>query len=406
MGRGQLWRRHICEQEQPVRTILLISASFGGGHDAVARRMADHLGGLGYDTRMVDLVDLLPLRIGRALRGAYRLQLGAVPNTWTWTSDWLERSGGIRVASRVARLAATRIASTVTPETVAVMSTYPLASQLLGQLREDGLLQLPVITALTDLSVHRLWIAEGVDAHIAQHEVAAEAASRLGARNVTVCSPTLPEFFRPAEPGEQAIARRRFGLPESVPLALIVTGSWGVGEFAQTAKDIAATGLATPVIACGRNESGRARLAARGIGVPLGWVDDMPALFHASDVVIQSGGGCSVHEALACGRPVLTYRCLPGHGRMNAAALHDAGWAPWIRTREDLPDAIASALRSPVFVPEAAGRLARVIADVTGVTPVPAPLSVPSPLACESPIEVEPVMAMQPAMAAQPLVAT
>jgi hypothetical protein len=42
--------------------------------------------------------------------------------------------------------------------------------------------------------------------------------------------------------------------------------------------------------------------------------------------------------------PVLTYRCLPGHGRTNAAALDADGTVPWIRTSRELPHALAVAL--------------------------------------------------------------
>jgi UDP-N-acetylglucosamine:LPS N-acetylglucosamine transferase len=45
-------------------------------------------------------------------------------------------------------------------------------------------------------------------------------------------------------------------------------------------------------------------------------------------------------EALATGLPVITYRCLPGHGRANAHVLDEAGTVPWIRE----PGALATAL--------------------------------------------------------------
>jgi UDP-N-acetylglucosamine:LPS N-acetylglucosamine transferase len=354
-----------------VGTILLVSASFGSGHDVAARRLGERLTGLGFTTRQVDLLDLLPAGSGHAFREAYRWQLRAMPYSWTWLSGWMEHRRGMRAAGWVGALAGRRLMELISPDTVAVVSTYPLASALLGRLRASGTLCVPVVTLLTDMSVHPLWIADGVDAYIALHDVAADAARRLGAINVMVCSPIVPPVFRPAEPGEQAEARRRFDLPPSATLALVVTGSWGVGNFRQTAVDLAATGLAMPVVACGRNEAGRVRLESRGIGRPLGWVRDMAALFHACDVVIQSGGGCSVHEALACGRPVLTYRCLPGHGRGNAAALHDAGWAPWVKRPTDLPAAIASALQTPVFVPPSAVDAVHVVASAIGIAVSP-----------------------------------
>ncbi|HEY2792300.1 MAG TPA: hypothetical protein VGJ28_08100 [Micromonosporaceae bacterium] len=325
-------------------TILLISASFGGGHDVAARRLADQLECMGHTTRVVDLLSLLPGGLGTAMRRGYRVQLGAAPASWTWMCDATGRPGADRAAGALAGLAAPRLQRLITADTLAVVSTYPLASQLLGQMRLRGEIRVPAITVLTDMSVHRLWISPGIDAHVALHPLAAASAHRLGARGVTVGGLLVPPAFRPAEHGDRLAARMAFGLPPERPLALVVAGSWGVGQLARSAADIEATGLATPVIVCGRNRAGRLRLAAAGIGIPLGWVDDMPTLYRACDVVVQSGGGLSLQEALASAQPVLTYRCLPGHGQANAAALHEAGWARWVRTPAALGPEIAAVI--------------------------------------------------------------
>jgi len=63
---------------------------------------------------------------------------------------------------------------------------------------------------------------------------------------------------------------------------------------------------------------------------------------RACDVVVQNAGGLSSLEALATGLPVITYRCLAGHGRTNAAALDDAGLVPWIRDRDGLVAALTA----------------------------------------------------------------
>ena len=109
---------------------------------------------------------------------------------------------------------------------------------------------------------------------------------------------------------------------------------------------------ATPVVACGRNEALRARLVASGHRHVMGWVDDMPALIRSCDVVVQNAGGLTTAEALASHVPVLTYRCLPGHGRTNAAALDAEGLVPWIRSRGGLAQGLtcAGAAGTPVFV--------------------------------------------------------
>src|SRR5256886_17218574 len=89
----------------------------------------------------------------------------------------------------------------------------------------------------------------------------------------------------------------------------------------------------------------------------------MPALVRAADVVVQNAGGLTSLEAMAAGVPVLSYRCLPGHGTTNAAALDAARLPPWIREPAELAGALKGALAggppsagAAPFPPPAAGR--------------------------------------------------
>jgi processive 1,2-diacylglycerol beta-glucosyltransferase len=72
-------------------------------------------------------------------------------------------------------------------------------------------------------------------------------------------------------------------------------------------------------------------------------VDDMAGLIRACDLVVQNAGGLTAAEALVSAVPALSYRCLPGHGRTNAAALDADGLVPWIRSRDDLVRALTCA---------------------------------------------------------------
>ena len=312
----------------------VISASMGAGHDGAARQLVREFTAAGYTTAVHDFLDLLGPRGGRLLRGAYSAQLRVAPGTWGWLLGGLGRSPRVSAAAAdlVGRVAARRLRRALGSGLTAVVSTYPLASLALGRLRRRGELAAPVLTYLTDLSVHRLWVSPGVDRHLALHEVAAAQARGLGAAGVEVVRPAVAPDFRTAAPVR---------LPVTGPVALVVAGSWGVGDVARTAAEIAATGLATPVTVCGHNPELRRRITA---GLALGWVADMPALVRAADVVVQNAGGLTSLEAMAAGVPVLSYRCLPGHGTTNAAALERAGLAPWIREPDELAGALKVAL--------------------------------------------------------------
>jgi UDP-N-acetylglucosamine:LPS N-acetylglucosamine transferase len=269
--------------------------------------------------------------------------------------------GGGRGARALLRSAENRLLKALHPDTGAVVSTYPGASRVLGNLRLDGRLRIPVLTYLTDFSVHPLWVAAGVDVHLAAHAIPAAQARAAGAQDVRVCGPLADPRFHPCDAERRGLARTRFGLPATAPLALLVAGSWGVGPVRQVAQELRDCRAVVPVVVCGRNEALAAQLRADGIEHVHGWVDDRPALMHAADVLVQNAGGLTTLEAFSAGLPVASHGCIPGHGLTNADALDEAGVAVWIRDPAQLKS-VARVLRSgqpPVVAPPAPRRRTR-----------------------------------------------
>jgi len=327
--------------------IVIISASIGAGHDGVAAELARRLIGLGFRVDRRDFLDLLPGPLGRLLRRAYALELKHAPSTWDWLYTQLDRHPWMSdVAAWLSGMASGGIRRITGDGCVAVVSTYPLASQVLGSMRQSGRLSVPAVTYLCDFSVHRLWVHPGIDGHLAVHKVAAGQAEALGAKGLVVISPAVAPAFGLVSrtPGPRPGVRERFGLPAQGELALILAGSWAVGDVELTAREVLSSGLATPVVVCGRNTALYERLTRLGIGIALGWVDDMAGLLGAVDVVVHNAGGLSCLEALATEVPVLVYRCIPGHGHTNAAALVEAGLTVTPANPQELATMLAAAL--------------------------------------------------------------
>jgi UDP-N-acetylglucosamine:LPS N-acetylglucosamine transferase len=288
---------------------------------------------------------MLPARLGQLLCDGYHRQLQFAPRSWDWLLAALDRKPLAALATKVSMLAGPKLLAALEPHADLVVSTYPAAGHALAGLKRQGLLTAPFVVYLTDPSTHRLCVTSHADLHVAPNYTAAEQARRLGAREVVVAPQVVaPDFRPPSGNAEHNRAREAFGLPIGAPLALILAGSWGVGQVEQTTRDVAATRRAPPVVVCGRNESLRRRLTRAGVGDVYGWVDDMPRLMRACDVVVQNAGGLTSSEALASGRPVITYRCLPGHGRANARVLDAAGLVRWVREADELADALSEAL--------------------------------------------------------------
>lgn len=331
------------------RRIVIISASVGAGHDGAAAELARRLERDGFRVERHDFLDLLPAGLGGLLSAAYHRLLAWAPAVYQRiyaSTEHTARPGpAVRVLLRGAERRTLRV---IAPGTCAVVSTYPGASQVLGRLRRRGRLTVPAITYLTDFSVHPLWVAPGIDTHLAAHAIPAGQARALGAAAVTVSGPVAAARFTPVTQAGRRAARLRLGLPEHGALALLVAGSWGVGPIEEVAATIEAGGSAVPVVVCGRNQALAERLRAAGIEYVYGWVEDMPALMSAADVLVQNAGGLTSLEAFASGLPVASYRCIPGHGQTNAAALQEAGLAAWIREPADLTPVLNQLLHGPL----------------------------------------------------------
>ncbi|SDP32535.1 UDP-N-acetylglucosamine:LPS N-acetylglucosamine transferase [Klenkia soli] len=333
--------------------VLVVSAGVGAGHDAAAAELALRLRLAGAAVQVQDLLTALPGPLRRVVGDAYGPCVNRVPAAFDLLVRGLERDGLLRRAARrtatAARPAVEAWVRAAGPDVV--VSTHPLASQTLGDLRAAGTLAVPVLTYLTDPAVHRTWLHPAVDDHLTVTAATARHGLVRYGVPMTVAGPLVPaRFARPVPATTRTRLRAGLGLGLGLagghPVALVVAGSLGLGDVATTVADLCAVGAA-PVVLCGRNAARRDRLAALPGVVALGWRDDVPELMAAADVLVHNAGGMSCTEALVAGLPMITHRPIPGHGRANAAVLADAGLAPWTTTRAELAAAVVAAAARP-----------------------------------------------------------
>ena len=325
--------------------VIVLTGSFGRGHDAAAESIAQDLRSEGRTVQVLDVVALMPARSGELLKWVYFQQLRHAPITWQRTLSVLERHDGALqrlYLAAIRLLIAGPIARSVTPWTRHIISTHPFASGALGELRAAGCLDgIGTSTYLCDPSVHPMWIHPAVDRHLALYPVAAQQARARGAQSVDLVAPA-GSISRP-EATRSSLARDRDDA-DIRPTALVVGGSEGVGDLEQCALELLATGLVRPVIVCGRNTALHARMRTMaGVDVH-GWVDDLPGLMSRCDLLVNNAGGATTVEALRSGLPIVFYRPLAGHGRENAAALEKEGLALWPRDAVELPACLEQAL--------------------------------------------------------------
>ena len=352
--------------------VLVVSASVGAGHDGAAYELAHRLSTRGVAVEVRDFLDALPAWLRFTVREGYTGTVNHTPWFYDWLYAAMEKPGPVqRIALLVCWLAQRRVlrwSVEVNPD--AVVSTYPLASQTLGQLVGKGQIAVPTATFLTDPSVHSLWVHRHIGRHLTTLAATAEIVERLYGVPATVAGPLVPaRFSGRVSPARRAQLRDELGVGPGRPVALVVTGSLGLGRVEETVDAIVATGAATPLVLCGRNERLRRDLDRRRGVVAVGWRDDVDDLMRICDVMVHNAGGMSFSESLVAGLPAVTFRCIPGHGHANGEVLAQAGIAPLAVTVDELATALREQLRpcAAVAVRSAAAAVTSIRGDAAGL---------------------------------------
>ncbi|MFI5281903.1 MAG: glycosyltransferase [Candidatus Dormibacterales bacterium] len=228
-----------------------------------------------------------------------------------------------------------------------VLSVHPLLNHLSHQaIRKSGRPR-ALMTVITDLvDFHRGWTFSQADLVIAPTELARKLAlrRRVPADRIKLLGLPVDLRFRPSAPGEKEALRRRFGLDEGRFAVLVMGGAAGAGHLTSQVRALALEPNQWQVVAvCGRNERVRRRLLELRFATPtlvLGYVDYMPDLLRACDIVVTKAGPGAIAEALATGLPVIVTGFLPGQESPNVAFVVDAGFGAYSPKESDLFDEV------------------------------------------------------------------
>ena len=331
--------------------VLILFSDTGGGHRAAARALTDALKQLD-PTCAVTVADPLISQgpaIVRRLAALYSPMIQRSRAAWGavyHSSNTKPTFAAIRaVFGRGVRNVIVDLVERNDPDVV--LSVHPLLNHIAHQAIVKSSRPRALMTVITDLvDFHRGWTFSRADLVVAPTELARKVAlrRRVPADRVKLLGLPVDLRFRPPAPGEKRALRRRFGLDEARFTVLVMGGAAGVGNLLKQVRVLAWEPQQWQVVAvCGRNEKLRRRLARLRFATPtlvLGFVDFMPELMRASDVVVTKAGPGAIAEALATGVPVLVTGFLPGQESPNVDFVIESGFGAFTPKENELFDEV------------------------------------------------------------------
>ncbi len=340
--------------------ILILTASYGSGHNRVAATLAAQFRREGALPRVVDhFYDLVHPEFDRLTRNLYYAVLRRTPVLWGgayWLGDQLSVSSPLLLGlNRLGTKKLARLLRTEPPDHVVSVHPTPVAS--LSEIKRRGLRVPSHTTVFTDFVAHTQWIDPHVDRYcVPAEEIERDLIARGVARErVTVTGIPVAEEF--THPSERAHARLGLGLSPRLPVLLFMDGSGGgFGRLEDAARTVLA--MEEPlqaVIVTGREEALEARLRQLAAGREsrlkiFGYVDNVRQFMAAADFLVTKAGGLTLGEALAAELPAICFGSLPGQEARNERFAAMAGVALVASSGAQLQRVIGAALRDPVLL--------------------------------------------------------
>jgi len=341
--------------------VQIVSSRVGGGHQSVARALAEAFGDLPGERPDV-WVDDLYVELARPplthFPWAYAVLTRRYPKLWRLIfrltnrppgPGRLELLGDPLGGPRLGRLLADR-------RPHAVVSVLPGVNGFVTRsLRRSGRRANLEVVVTDWADVHLSWVSAGVSHYTVPTEAAAETCRAGGAPSDAISVLGLPvrEQFARARPGPAArrAARERLELPPDRFILLATVGSEGSAGALAHLRALARTPLDAELVAlCGRSRRLRQRISELPTANPLralGFVQEVADLMLAADLLVTKPGGVTLAEAFCCHVPVLAFDPLPGQEEGNARYVVARGAAELADSPRHLAELAAELRWSP-----------------------------------------------------------
>jgi processive 1,2-diacylglycerol beta-glucosyltransferase len=305
------------------KRILILTASFGEGHNSAARGIRDGLARVAPEGTEVELRDLFAEAYGPVnefVRKSYLAVVNFAPDAWGAVYRWLDRKTDFDTEfARFSRLEDHFAALVERFQPDVMTCTFPAYPNVLRQIQgRNAECSRPckIVVVITDsITINAAWYRCAADYFLVANEQSASVLRLAG-----VASEKIKVFGFPVSPkfADSALSNR--ALPPSNSerrvLYMIHAATRGAPELAQRLADLGVDLTVT----IGRADRLMSEIKAAVVDKAkvIGWTDELPRMLHESHLLIGKAGGATVQETIAAACPMIISYVVAGQEEGNA----------------------------------------------------------------------------------------
>lgn len=311
-----------------MKKVLILSASYGEGHNAAGRGLLAALQQQG--RAAAEMYDPYPEALGELYdrsRRDYLQMIEKHPAVWSVIYQLLHHTPLIHLSLPFlgkVRAALQRKIAGLQPDVV--VSVYPIYPYLLAQLYKGKERPFRLYSVVTDsITINSAWYRSPSDRWLLPNEASAEVMRKAGVPTdkLRVLGFPVPPVFAQERPFRAAP-----GEGEPMRVLYMINADKGAAP-ALVSRLLQVEGISLSVTV-GRDETLReavdAAVRQSGRTAKLyGWTPHMPELLMSHHVLIGKAGGAAVQEAIAARTPMIVTKVVPGQEEGNARLLVENG---------------------------------------------------------------------------------
>lgn len=337
----------------------IMHAPAGEGHRKIAiaiQEAFERLGRKDLEIRLIDSLQFTTPTFQKTYAPIYYWAVRHAPNLWGFFYDLLD-IGWVYTLIRPFRAltnsfhAKALLDHIVKHQPDMVISTHFMAPELLGRAKQKGLIKSRMMTVITDFFPHTVWVNPGTDHYwVMADETKADLIKRgVPETNITVGGIPINPTFKPARRKKEALAK--YGLESHRFTILLTSGSFGLGPQETILEELKAfQDKIQCFVVCANNKQLKAILDAKTYPYPVrifGFIDFMPELMEASDLMVAKSGGSTTSEALTKGVIMVVMQPIPGQETRNAKLLRLRKAAFFLEKPEEIRGIVENILNHP-----------------------------------------------------------